>query len=121
MMNSRHNFTPTVTEWLAVLDGVFIPVLDVELELDIDSHRVNGIGTSKIPVSAVTKEQLYGTITTCTYPDVKSRDYNLQLYGPNIVYRIRNMSMSVNVNTSIRNKKAYSLEFASGHWSKETR
>lgn len=101
------------TDWLAVLDGRFLPIDELEISIERDAQDVVS-ATSMQTTTVTTAEIIEGSIQTRREPALKARPAQLRLYGPDEEYLLWNLSVEGGVGIGLG--EAYIVEFAATQW-----
>lgn len=106
-------------EWLAVLDGRFLPIEELSLTIERDTTDVSMAGNMQ-PVDTITRaEMISGTIETRREPALKPRPGQLRLYGPDEEYLIWNLDVTGGIGIGLG--EGYMVEFSATDWSCQKR
>jgi hypothetical protein len=100
-------------KWLAVLDGRFLPVDELELSVERNAHDVVS-ARSMQSTTVKTAEIISGTVETRREPALKSRPGQLRLYGPDEEYLIWSLVIEAGVGLGLG--EAYVIEFEATDW-----
>jgi len=101
-------------EWLAVLDGRFLPIDEMELTVERNAQDVVS-ATSMQSTTVTTAEILNGVIETRREPALKPRPSQLRLYGPDEEWLIWSLNVEGGIGMGLG--EAYMLEFSATDWS----
>lgn len=101
-------------DWLAVLDGRFLPVDELELSVERNTQDVVSSTSMQPSTTVTTAEIISGTIETRREPALKTKPGQLRLYGPDEEYLIWNLGLDGGMGLGLG--EAYVVEFEATDW-----
>lgn len=101
-------------EWLAVLDGRFLPIDELEISIERDTQDITSATSMSPSTTVTTAEIIEGSIQTRREPALKARPVQLRLCGPDEEYLLWNLSVEGGVGIGLG--EAYIVEFAATQW-----